>query len=404
MQLGNIYIYSTDDVRPIWVSREAVKFGFYSNNLERTLDFSAMKDSNSYSGFIGVAPPNALVLMIKLFFGKDEVLLTNNALPTPLITVPFVEPSENLKLPRRITNAEICHGQGVIAEGKLILSKARVFENLTRWPAPYLLRDDGFALVLPCNTSSYVDHAIFAGTAQNWFHFVVEVLTKIVSIENHLALPVIVPSNLAASQYDALRMITGIDPIISSNFHSIKANKLELCIDGIPRSITDISHLIPELVKIRKTLLDLVFQKTNTPNKIFIKRKPGLGRPMLNIDEIEAELLRYGIVGLYPDDLTFAEQVCLFSKAEIIVIESGAAMTNIMFCKEFSNILEINSGDGEVGFWGSYAEYFNLKHQAIEGIRQAGVSIGRSQLAYRLELSAVRNALDKIIDSYVQDN
>jgi capsular polysaccharide biosynthesis protein len=52
---------------------------------------------------------------------------------------------------------------------------------------------------------------------------------------------------------------------------------------------------------------------------------------MLNEDEIEEKMTQLGFAVVHPEELTFDEQVTMFSRARVIVGPHGAGMTNAVF-------------------------------------------------------------------------
>ncbi len=55
---------------------------------------------------------------------------------------------------------------------------------------------------------------------------------------------------------------------------------------------------------------------------------------MLNLDEIQSLMINHGFEIVFPEILTFANQVKLFSQAEIIISTAVAGLANLMFCPE----------------------------------------------------------------------
>ena len=62
-----------------------------------------------------------------------------------------------------------------------------------------------------------------------------------------------------------------------------------------------------------------------------MSRKNSNYRQLLNSTEIENFLVKDGFEILFPENLSFASQVEVFSQAKIIVGQSGAGMTNFIF-------------------------------------------------------------------------
>lgn len=69
------------------------------------------------------------------------------------------------------------------------------------------------------------------------------------------------------------------------------------------------------------------------PTRVFLSRK-GCNKRRCNEDELEQVFRQFGFKSLKTDNLSIAQQITLFNNAEHIIGGSGAAFTNIMYCKE----------------------------------------------------------------------
>ena len=69
------------------------------------------------------------------------------------------------------------------------------------------------------------------------------------------------------------------------------------------------------------------------PKRVFLSRK-GCTKRRCNEDELEKVFCQFGFEPLETDNLTIAQQMALFGNAEHVIGGSGAAFTNLMFCKE----------------------------------------------------------------------
>lgn len=74
------------------------------------------------------------------------------------------------------------------------------------------------------------------------------------------------------------------------------------------------------------------------PRRVMLRRSSA-ARSMVNEQEIEEALLAHGFVAIYPERLTFAQQVQLFRGAEMVVGATGAAMANSIFCQPDARIV-----------------------------------------------------------------
>ncbi len=112
----------------------------------------------------------------------------------------------------------------------------------------------------------------------------------------------------------------------------------------------------------QKKLINLIKVKTKTPEKMFICRKQNnlshdkknnfSSRILINENEIRKELKDYTF--LYLEDMSVENQIITFNSAKIIVGMSGAGLTNILYCKRNTKIIELRPE-----FFGYNYNYFS---------------------------------------------
>ena len=82
-----------------------------------------------------------------------------------------------------------------------------------------------------------------------------------------------------------------------------------------------------------------VLPQQSLPKRIFIDRAGITSRKLLNIKNIAPILSRFGIERILPEQMSFQDQVDIFSGAEVIVGIMGAAMVNTLFARHDCAIL-----------------------------------------------------------------
>lgn len=105
------------------------------------------------------------------------------------------------------------------------------------------------------------------------------------------------------------------------------------------------------------------------PKKIFILRGNVTWRKLMNEEEIISILVERGYTALSMDSLSLSEQALHFFNATHIVAVHGAALTNIISCRDNTNILEIFPFDYPDTTSYVLASYSNCKYIAYEGVR-----------------------------------
>jgi len=84
--------------------------------------------------------------------------------------------------------------------------------------------------------------------------------------------------------------------------------------------------------------------------KLFIRRRTKLRR-LVNEEEIEAALVTRGFVAVEPERLSLEEQIAAFSNAAMVVGATGAAITNVMFCRPDCPTLVLMPRFRQTAYW-----------------------------------------------------
>jgi hypothetical protein len=190
-------------------------------------------------------------------------------------------------------------------------------------------------IVMVNKTKNSTTNTIICENLGGFFHFYMEILPII--INNHEA-----PSNLFFSIgeenfYQEILAFYNVD--YSNNFNIDLYDTLENTF--IP---------LPKYYPSRESILTMykVNQKQYIENKklsykIYITRKNERARRISNEYTLIQMLKKYGFIVIDPGELSYREQVSLFTYADVIVAPHGAALTNIVWCKKNVQIIELNS-------------------------------------------------------------
>ena len=91
---------------------------------------------------------------------------------------------------------------------------------------------------------------------------------------------------------------------------------------------------------VRKVLLS-AYGDLDQGQKIYISRRNALKRRIVNEHEVSEILSRLGFQTIHSEDLPFAEQVRICSRARCIVSNHGAGLTNMLFTPDGGSVLEL---------------------------------------------------------------
>lgn len=100
-------------------------------------------------------------------------------------------------------------------------------------------------------------------------------------------------------------------------------------------------------------------------DKIFISRSDASIRRVLNEDDVFALFEARGFKRFTLESLSFAEQVYLFHNAKSVVSFHGSGLTNSIFCKQGTSVLEIFQKRIDASYW-YFAQMLQLKYFLID--------------------------------------
>ena len=101
--------------------------------------------------------------------------------------------------------------------------------------------------------------------------------------------------------------------------------------------------------------------------RLYITRKKAKYRYLFNEADVVKMLAQFGFVSVALETLSVAEQIELFSEAEVIVAPHGSGLTNLAFCRPETTVIEFFSPNYvRTDYW-MISEYLNLHHYYLIG-------------------------------------
>lgn len=183
----------------------------------------------------------------------------------------------------------------------------------------------------------------------NYFHWLTECLPRMWIIDQfpeYAETPLLVDEQLPKACIQSLEMIKNKREIIWVKKNAlyeveelIYPSTLSMIHDnyGLPK-LTDDALISPEGVEyVRKSFLKV---GSKGKRKLFIARRSSGYRDLLNSEEIEQILLDDGFEIVFPERMSFQNQVKVFSQASIIISQTAAGLANLIFapadCKVYA--------------------------------------------------------------------
>ncbi|MEE7440267.1 glycosyltransferase family 61 protein [Methylobacterium oryzae] len=135
-----------------------------------------------------------------------------------------------------------------------------------------------------------------------------------------------------------------------------------------------------------------------TGRKIVLSRRGFVQRQLLNEAEIIDALTRQGFEVVYPERLSFAEQVALYHTADMIVGSASSALTNCIFCNPQARVIALIHENRSFNFRGytSMIESSGARLVFIRGATVAGEAVHHFHANYRVPVAQVFQAINRI--------
>lgn len=220
---------------------------------------------------------------------------------------------------------------------------------------------------VPLNTGTLPAAAAFTdAVASNYAHWLTEVLPRIVLYTRHACskgIPLIVDEGLHPNIYESLSIVIGESRVV---YTLAKDRRTSVkCLDVVtPAGYVPYAARAPRrpghshgvfspqaLLAVRDAFKHLMTRPTSASSKrIYVRRNAGL-RKLINDQEISNLLSAEGFTIVAPEELSFSEQVRLFSQAELVIGATGAAMANLIFCPPGARVHVLMAQHEEMPYW-----------------------------------------------------
>jgi capsular polysaccharide biosynthesis protein len=246
----------------------------------------------------------------------------------------------------------------------------------------------------------------------NYFHWIVEILPRLFLCEQLLKgkhIPILISEGLHANLIALLDIIRAPErPVLQLQKNStyfvenlIYPSDVARLFDTYDRAPGDDTIYIPVALlkgmaaKIKRSLVD-IDNFDNHKKRLFVRRNSSY-RMLLNQSAIESMLAERGFHVIDPETMTIEEQICIFSKAEVVIGPSGAGMANILWCKPETRILILHSDHPykKYPYWDALARASGSKIAYLAGARAFNVT---DIFEAHDDFSISPSDLDKLLD------
>ena len=443
-----------------FINRDVARHGFFTDVLDLSLDYELKRSFRKYDliissavqNFFGLKVPNkkrmflsqlketyesrnskALDLIKQSFFIKfiDELNSPNNSFYQTRLEIkneitgnvktgPFEllknSTIKNLWTVKTLENAKILHGQVIYCEGSFWIPDKHSLpewgEITNLWPG--LIRQNRDQLYsspkTEVSTVRNIKEAIYFGGTNNFMHFVIDDLPKLIISDRESVnqkVPIILKEGLSQQIMETISAITNRKIVVLQTYEICEVKKLHFYsfnnplrkvmqgeVQSVP-DLFDINLLEEARTHIAKASIDNI-----EGLRILIARERGLFRPLINSKKVRKELeSKFGFKTVFCGNLSLEEAQSIFSMAEIVVAEYGAAIANIVFMHRPGKVVEIR-GPLEKGAleYQTLVEVLGNKHYLMVGKLKKLSRFGISKGPYKISVSNLSKLVKGIID------
>jgi len=195
--------------------------------------------------------------------------------------------------------------------------------------------------------------------SRNYYHWLTDAMPRLyVATRHNPDLEILLPSNFAAIAYTH----QSLEPFRLKEIRILREGqcaRIEKFF--LPSYVAETGNYNDDVIKKVGELYRAYFG-TSSPSvrRIYVSRNKAPVRQISNEAEILPILSRYGFEIVHCENLSFSEQVKLFSEASIITGPHGAGFVNMMFMHEGATVLEIHPRDQKINTcYFSMASAFN---------------------------------------------
>jgi tetratricopeptide (TPR) repeat protein len=125
----------------------------------------------------------------------------------------------------------------------------------------------------------------------------------------------------------------------------------------------------------RSFLQHLLKPVIHSPKRLYVSRQSTATRRILNEQQLIDQLVSLGFKPVALETLSVVEQITLFANAEVVIAPHGSGLTNILFCKPETTIIELFSPNYVYPCYWYLANLVELNYSYLIGEMPEGSSL-----------------------------
>jgi len=240
----------------------------------------------------------------------------------------------------------VCIPDGVAAGGGFVRLPTGEFLTESAWRMAYLLENDIYRAryrrhKLHLKGDYYYLDFLFS---ENYGHWFLDELPRLVSALSHLPSSTRFIVNDPLQEYKSQSLAAfgiGKDRLLEvKGYYETHCERLWF---ATPLGSCEWASTSPQVLgRIRDSLLHAYEpNEGSTPERIYVSRNLMPYKRLANEDQLLPLIKKYGFIVLRPEQLSLAQQVRTFSKANAVLGAFGAGLTNLLFAPRTATLLEL---------------------------------------------------------------
>ncbi len=259
------------------------------------------------------------------------------------------------------------------------------------------------------NTQQLEGQYLLLAGCDNYYHWIVDYLPRLEALEQHpqyKELKFLMNSNITGYQKASLEAIGfDIDRIVATE----KAQVYEIEELIIPhmtnRFFTD--GYVPDWMRccattqnlgwLRESYKDFMKPRNDLPKRIFLSRAGAKFRRCVNEEAVLKLAKDYGFEIVANENLSFTDQIALYSGIEAVMGPHGAGFTNTVFSSPGTHVIEMFPGSHAPEFYKVTSDLMGHHHHSINGdIVHAMKPLGPEFWDFEVDLEHIKHALEQV--------
>ncbi|MCS7153750.1 MAG: glycosyltransferase family 61 protein [Bacteroidia bacterium] len=176
--------------------------------------------------------------------------------------------------------------------------------------------------------------------ANNYSHWFIDCMPRLLSVRGYEKYSVLLPSDYQRFAKDTLEAlgVKAIIPLERRFYYKVR----RLILPDMP-AFDSLANYYSDIAALRQRFLATWGKSSDPKLRIYLSRAKASRRKVINEQELLPVLSEYGFSIITTEGWSLAEQVSLFSQAEVLLSIHGAGLMNLLWMPEKSTIVEIVS-------------------------------------------------------------